>query len=265
MKRNLPTSTGFLTVNLLLFALLAGAARADIQGWLNWRGPNQNGTSLETKLPEKLTMDDLLWSADFPGQSSPVIANGKLYVLGYLGEGPELQEVIACFDITTGRKLWDRRFNDFLSDTIYTRYSTSNATIDPETGNVYKQGTQGIIAAFTPEGKELWHYSMMETFGRLTFPNGRTATPVIDRDLVITRGITSNWGAHGPASDRFYAFDKKSGRLVWSSTPGARPRDNSYGPPTLGWWNGLRVLYRRTALAGWDRQRGHQHRGAPPQ
>ena len=30
-----------------------------------------------------------------------------------------------------------------------------------------------------------------------TFPNARTASPVIDGDLVITRGITANWGAQG--------------------------------------------------------------------
>ena len=38
----------------------------------------------------------------------------------------------------------------------------------------------------------------MEEFGRLTFPNSRTASPVIDGDLVITRGITANWGTQGP-------------------------------------------------------------------
>ena len=50
-------------------------------------------------------------------------------------------------------------------------------------------------------GKLLWQHSMMEEFGRLTFPNSRTASPVIDGDLVITRGITANWGAQGPAGD----------------------------------------------------------------
>ena len=39
-----------------------------------------------------------LWTADFPGQSAPVIANGKLYIMGFEGEGPDLQEGVACFD-----------------------------------------------------------------------------------------------------------------------------------------------------------------------
>ena len=83
----------------------------------------------------------------------------------------------------------------------------------------------------------------MEEFGRLTFPNGRTASPAIDGDLVITRGITANWGAQGPAGDRFYAFDKKTGDLVWASSPGAGPKDNSFSHPQFGWYQGRRVFF----------------------
>ena len=60
---------------------------------------------------------------------------------------------------------------------------------------------------------------MMSQLGRLTFPNGRTGMPVIAGDLVIVHGITANWGSSGPARDRFYAFDKADGTLVWTSTP----------------------------------------------
>lgn len=217
-----------------------------VHGWLSWRGPQQNGTSLEKNLPDKVDPKKPLWTADFPGQSTAVVANGRVYIMGYLGQGPELQESVACFDAETGKKIWEQGYSDFLSDTIYLRYATSSPTIDPETGNVFIQGTQGILAAFTPDGKLLWKHSMMEEFGRLTFPNSRTASPVIDGDVVITRGITSNWGANGPAGDRFYAFDKKTGELVWSSSPGDRPKDNSFSHSYLGWLGGKRVLYSAT-------------------
>lgn len=222
------------------------AQSAATQGWLSWRGPLQNGTSLEKNLPDKVDPQKPLWTADLPGQSTPVIANGKLYIMGYVDEGPDLREGIACFDAETGQKLWEQRYNDFLSDTIYLRYATSSPTIDPETGNVYMQGTQGILAAFTGEGKVLWKHSLMELFGRLTFPNSRTSTPLIDGDLMIIHGITANWGAHGPGGDRFYAFDKTTGELVWSSSPADRPRDNSFSHPYLGWLGGKRVLYAAT-------------------
>ena len=220
-------------------------SKAPVDGWLTWRGPQQNGSSLETGLPSTVQLKggDLLWSVDFPGQATPVIANGKVYAMGYLGEGPNLQEGVASFNAVTGKKIWQQLYNDFLSDTIYLRYATSSPTVDAETGNVYTQGTQGLIGCYTADGKLLWQHDLMEEFGRLTFPNSRTASPLIDRDLVITRGITANWGAHGPAADRFYAFDKKSGALVWESSPGDKPKDNSFSHPVLGWLNGKRVFY----------------------
>ncbi len=215
-------------------------------GWFNWRGPNQNGTSAAKALPSALDADHPLWTADFPGMSTAVAANGKIYIMGYMGEGPDLVEGVACFEADTGKKLWQKLYGDFLSDTIYLRYATSSPTIDPLTGNVYIQDTQSIFAGFTGDGQPLWSHSMMEEYGRLTFPNGRTASPVVDADLVITRGITANWGANGPAADRFYAFDKKTGQLAWASTPGGRPKDNSYSHPVLGWLNGKRVFYAAT-------------------
>jgi outer membrane protein assembly factor BamB len=229
---------------LLLCAGPAGKAGAATEaGWLSWRGPEQTGVSRETGLPDKVAAGDALWVNDFPGQSAPVIAQGRIYAMGYLGQGPDLQEGVACFEAETGKKLWQHLYNDYLSDTIYLRYATASPAIDPETGNVYMQGTQGILAGFNSEGELLWRHSLMEEFGRLTFPNSRTASPAIDGDLVITRGITANWGTQGPAADRFYAFDKKSGDLVWASSPGVQPKDNSFSHPQFGWYHGRRVFY----------------------
>jgi outer membrane protein assembly factor BamB len=222
-------------------SMAAEAVAAD--GWLSWRGPEQTGVSRETGLPDRIASpNDALWVADWGGQSTAVVMGDRLYINGFRGEGPDLQEGLACIDAETGKILWTRTYNDFLSDTIYSRYSSSSPVIDPETGNVYMQGTQGILAGFTPDGAQLWRISMMEKYGRMTFPNGRTASPIIDGDLVITRGITSNWGAHGAPGDRFYAFDKLTGDLVWSSSPGGRPKDNSYSSPYLTWFKGKRVL-----------------------
>ncbi|MEO7297156.1 MAG: PQQ-binding-like beta-propeller repeat protein [Verrucomicrobiota bacterium] len=219
---------------------------APVQGWLNWRGPNQNGASLEKNLPDKIDPKNPLWVADFPGQSTPVVANGKVYIMGYFGDGADLQEGVSCFDAETGKELWRKSFNDFISDIIYLRYAISSPAIDPETGNVYMQGSQGMFAGFSPDGKLLWQHSLMEEIGRLTFPNGRTASPVVEGDLVITRGITANWGAQGPGGDRFYAFDKKTGEMVWASNPGDRPRDNSYSHPVFAFLDGKRVFYSAT-------------------
>ena len=59
-----------------------------------------------------------------------------------------------ALSLETGKQLWQHGYSDFLSDTIYHRYATSSPSIDPETGNVYMQGTQGILAGFTADGKK---------------------------------------------------------------------------------------------------------------
>ncbi len=56
---------------------------APVRGWLSWRGPNQNGTSNEKNLPDRIEANQALWTAELPGQSTPIIAGGKLYILGY--------------------------------------------------------------------------------------------------------------------------------------------------------------------------------------
>ena len=226
---------------LVLGSFLAQAG--PVTGWLNWRGARHDSVSAEKGLPTKIDAASPLWSVEFPGQSTPVIAQGRVFINGYLGEGAELQEAVRCFDAATGKLVWEHRESDFLSDTIYLRYATSSPTVDPETGNVYVLFTQGLLCGFSPEGKLLWRHSMMEEFGRLTFPNSRTASPAVDGELVITRGITSSWGAHGPAGDRFYAYDKISGELVWSCAPGDRPQDNTFSNPYFDVWGGKRVLY----------------------
>src|SRR2546429_9620838 len=86
----------------------------------------------------------------------------------------------------------------------------------------------------------------MGSAGSVTSATSGTASRVIDPGLVVTRGITANWGASGPAADRFYGFDKRTGELVWASSPGDRPKDNSYSHPYIGWLGGKRVFYSAT-------------------
>lgn len=219
---------------------------APAEGWLHWRGPHQNGTSDETGLPNSVGQNNLLWTYDIAGRGEAVVANGRVYSFGYRGEGPDLREYLTCLDAETGKVRWELGFNDFISDIVYNRYSIGAATVDQETGNIYLMTSPGEFVCVSPRGKIQWEISMMERFGMLTFPNGRRGAPVIEGDLVIHHCITSYWGADGPARDRFFAFDKRTGELVWSSTPGTPPKDSSFSSPVLGWANGKRVLYAST-------------------
>ena len=72
----------------------------------------------------------------------------------------------------------------------------------------------------------------MEEFARLTFPNGRTGGPCVYVIWLLSMPLLQ-LGKQGPARDRFYAFDKDTGDLAWSSTPGITPKDSSFAPLTF--------------------------------
>ncbi len=217
--------------------------------WLFWRGPTGTGVSNQTNLPDLLSLEkeSLLWTHEIQGGGVPVIAGGRAYQFGYYGVGDELQEALVCFDAASGKILWERTHSDFISDIVYNRYGVGAASVDPASGNVYFQTSPGLLIGYSSEGNKLWERSLMEEFARLTFPNGRTGGPCVDGNLVIIHAITANWGKQGPARDRFYAFDKETGDLVWSSTPGITPKDSSFSPLTFeDLPDGRRVFYSGT-------------------
>ena len=132
----------FRTLALGTILALSSSAIADVTGWLNWRGPNQNGTSNESNLPDTWApgSGSQLWKYDLNGAGAPVIANGRLFIFGYgqFGDDPaeDVQETLLCLNADTGKKIWEKRFPDYISDVVYNRYGVGSPVIDPETGNV---------------------------------------------------------------------------------------------------------------------------------
>ena len=232
---------------LLLASLLAAPAFGQVDGWLNWRGPLQAGVSTENALPDSVDPTKPLWTFEARGRGTPVIANGRVYSFFYTGEDKDLEEGIACLDEETGRLLWEDRWSDFVSDVVYDRYAIGAPSIDPETGEVYILSTAGILKCYSPEGMLHWEKSLTEDLGRLTFPNGRTGSPLIDEDRVIVHVITAHWGpTFGPAGDHWYAFDKTNGDFIWECRPGVGPIDSPYSHPVVGELDGQRLLYAGT-------------------
>ncbi|MEM9481547.1 MAG: PQQ-binding-like beta-propeller repeat protein [Verrucomicrobiota bacterium] len=229
---------------LFLSFILPNFSFAEPQ-WYSWRGPNQNGTSTE-KYSSWSFSEEPTWTYSSQGRGTPVVVDGRLYSFGYRGEGADFAELLTCLDAKTGEKIWEHEISDYISDTIYSRYGIGAPTVDKETGNIYLGTTNGHFICVDRDGKLLWEHSMIERFGRLTFPNGRTGCVIIEGPNAIIRGITSYWGAQGPARDRFYAFDKRTGEPVWSSTPGTAPKDSSFSTPVVEARDGRRVFYAGT-------------------
>ena len=131
--------------------------------WAAWRGPYQNGVSLETGLPS--STKDVLWRIPFGGRSTPVIVDGRIYTDNLTGQGITEQDQISAIDAATGEFLWHYKFNCFHTDVANSRVGWASVTVDPETGNIYSNGVQGLINCLSRDGKLLWSVSSTELFG----------------------------------------------------------------------------------------------------
>jgi outer membrane protein assembly factor BamB len=237
---------------LVVAALLSLGALIEAQGprripvgdWPELRGPQRDGVSKETGLPEKIAMtpDSLLWRVPHGGRSSPVVVGNRVYVQNPSGRGADLQERVMALDADTGRVLWEHKFNTFQSDVPPHRIAWASPAIDPQTGNVYALGAGAMVLALSKDGKPLWHRSIGEEFAAFTTHGGRTMSPVIDGDLVIISAALSNWGDHANRAHRYVALDRRTGDVVYVASPGGRPYDTAFAPPTIATINGLRLL-----------------------
>jgi outer membrane protein assembly factor BamB len=245
MKRVLP----------LLLALAAGTGDVRAANWSHWRGPQQNGVSTDTGLPAKWSPNpkaadnNLLWKAPYGGITTPIVQNGRVYLINSFTQGKteqernlHQQERVCCFDVDSGKLLWEHKFNVWLTDIVADRLGWTFMTGDPETGNVYAHGTQGLLFCFDKDGKILWQKSLHEEFGRISGYGGRVTSPIIDGDLLLLGLINSSWGHQAIGRNRFVAFDKRTGNVVWWSSTGHPVKDTYYSVPIVAEINGQRLL-----------------------
>src|SRR5262245_2028163 len=95
-----------------------GPRRVALGDWPEARGPNRDGISAETGLPEKWPLggEGMLWRAPYGGRSAPVVLGNRVYVQNPSGRGTELQERVMALDADTGKVIWEHKFNLYQSD-----------------------------------------------------------------------------------------------------------------------------------------------------
>ena len=226
------------------FEASASPAVPAVEDWTDWRGPRRDGHSAETGLPTSWSRDgdNLAWRVPHGGRSTPIILGDHLYLQNAAGEGANLQERIMCFDVEAGELLWERRMDIYLSDVPPHRVGWASPVADPTTGNIFVYTVGGSVHAFSDDGAVLWERSLTEDFGLITTHGGRTASPIIDGNLLIVSGLSSGWGEQARGGQRFFAFDKATGETQWVSSPGGRPYDTTYAPPVIADVDGVRLL-----------------------
>jgi outer membrane protein assembly factor BamB len=221
--------------------------------WPSWRGPRQDGVAGDVNLISKWTPagDNLAWRADLVGRSTPVVIGGRVCANGRTGTGLTRQETVACFDAATGRRLWERRLDVYLTAIPFGRVGWGSLAADRETGNVYALGVGGLLFCFDREGKTVWSRSLAEEFGLISGVGGRTHSPLVDEDRLLVSFVNAGWGEQGPPRHRTFAFDKRTGELRWVASPGEQPQDtNIQTTPVVAEIGGQRLLIEGQA-DGW--------------
>ncbi len=215
--------------------------KVDPLDWPSWRGPEQNGISREKDLIDRWDFNDdqngnVLWkNAELATISTPIVLNGKLYMLARHEPGTQReQEKVICADALTGEKIWENKFNVYLSDVPAERVGWSSCMADPTTGRIYALGVCGLFQCLDGDtGKTIWSRSLSEEFGLLSTYGGRTNVPVLFEDKVLISAVMTNWGELARPAQRFLAFDKNTGETIWLNGTRIAPEDTTYSTPFL--------------------------------
>ncbi|MDP7016112.1 MAG: PQQ-binding-like beta-propeller repeat protein [Pirellulaceae bacterium] len=211
--------------SLALMACLVAAATVSAEDWPRWRGPAGNGHS-----SDKSGWESGAWPLGEPqwkrrlhaGGSAPIIANGRLYSLGWADE----QDHVTCLDAVTGKTIWRQSY----ACPPYGRHSTGDKglysgpsscpTLDTDSGLLFTLSTDGDLRCWNARrgGELVWRKNLYETYDvgqrplvgtRRLRDYGYTTAPFLYGDWVIVEV--------GDDEGNLMAFAKRSGERIWAS------------------------------------------------
>ena len=201
--------TKHIFLKLIICSLAAssfGFTRA--QNWPCFRGPEGDGTSIETGLPVRWdSVTNVVWKVPVPGTgySSPVIWNDRLFLVTALTGTHE--KVLLCYDCKNGRLLWQKTVlaSPFEQKHDNNSYASGTPATDGKMVYVSFLDVQDVVvAAYDYSGKQVW----IRRPGTFSSPHGFSCSPVLYEDKVIINGDSQG--------DSFVAaLSKADGHIIW--------------------------------------------------
>lgn len=203
----------------LALAVLFASARLHAEDWPSFRGPAGTGVSRDAAPLKWSDTEGVHWRVTLPepGNSTPVVAQGRVFVTQNLGE----ERGMLCFDAESGQELWQTRFLAGADEptNAYNPYCSAS----PATNGavvIAALGSAGL-QCLTVEGKRRWHTDL----GEVDSWHGSGASPIIFEDRCFA--------IHGPGTNAaVVACDLASGKIVWRHAIGV-PGDQGALGPTL--------------------------------
>jgi outer membrane protein assembly factor BamB len=175
--------------------------------WTNFRGPKRDGkyeeTSVSTNWPSSGL--PLLWKQPVGvGHASFVVADGKAYTI----EQRRGQEVVAAYDVNSGRELWTQKWNAAYTDETG---DGPRATPTWDDGRLYALGATGELRCINASsGAVIWGKNILTDNQAKNLPWAMAASPlIVDDKVIVLPG-----GANGKS---VAAYNKMTGAPVWKA------------------------------------------------
>lgn len=229
-----------------ILALLLWPAMLHAADWPQFLGPERNGIYTGDDLADAWPAagPKKLWSRPVgAGFAGPAVAGNRLVLFHRLGD----REVVECLDADTAEKIWSFDYpTEYVDDFGFDNGPRSVPTIAD--GRVFTFGAGGMLHGLDLEsGKKLWSVDTHGRFGVRKGYFGAACAPAVEGNLVLVNlGGTKNAGIG--------AFDKETGRLVWSATDD----ETSYSSPVVATVGGTRhaFFFTRAGLVDADPKNG---------
>jgi outer membrane protein assembly factor BamB len=194
---------------LFLLAILGAGASESSAQWPQFRGPNGSGVDPGSGYPVAFSpTSNVIWKATMPyGQSSPVVAGGRVYLTA--SDGSKLLTI--SLDAASGREVWRRELKPAHSQKVYHANDPASPTPAADTDGVVVFFPDFGLAAYAADGKERWTMPL----GPFKSFYGMSASPIIAGDLVVLL-------CDQRSGSFLVAVDRKAGKVRWKKErPGA--------------------------------------------
>jgi outer membrane protein assembly factor BamB len=189
-----------------VLAILTAAGVARAEDWPQLLGPNRDNTTSETVAVWKTPPKELWRKPMGEGNSSPVVAGGRVFLHGKTADKEE-EEVVAL-DAATGDRLWRQAYprRPFSSNTGNGPRTTPAVSL----GRVYTYGVTGLLSCYAADtGKPLWQVDVFKQFNVTRLKYGVTSSPLVEGNRVLVH-------VGGPDAT-IAAFDADTGEVIWKS------------------------------------------------
>jgi outer membrane protein assembly factor BamB len=175
--------------------------------WTNFRGPKRDGKYDETAVSTNWPASGLpvIWKQPVGiGHASFAVADGKAYTI----EQRRNQEVVAAYDLGTGRELWTQKWNAEFTEP---NGDGPRATPTWDNGRIYALGATGELRCLDANsGAVIWGKNILSENGASNLQWAMAASPLIVDDKVIVL-------PGGSPGKSVVAYNKNTGAPVWKA------------------------------------------------